>query len=32
METLSPEQIENTIKQTRRGEEANQQNQNPEME
>ena len=32
METLSPEQIENTIKQTRRGEEVNQQNQNPEME
>ena len=32
METLSPEQIENTIKQTRRGEEVNQQDQNPEME
>ena len=29
---LTPEQIENAIKQIRQGKEVNQQNQNPEME
>ena len=32
MENLTPEQIENTIKQIRKGKKVNQQNQNPEME
>ena len=32
MKNLTPEQIENTIKQIRQGKEVNQQNQNPEME
>ena len=32
MENLTPEQIENTIKQFKQGEEINQQNQNHEME
>ena len=32
MENLTPEQIENTIKQIRQGKEVNQQNQIPEME
>ena len=32
MENVTPEQIENTIKQIRQGKEVNQQNQNPEME
>ena len=32
MENVTPEQIENTIKQIRQGKEVNKQNQNPEME
>ena len=32
MENLTPEQIENTIKQIRQGKEVNRQNQTPEME
>ena len=32
MESVTPEQIENTIKQIGQGKEVNQQNQNPEME
>ena len=32
MENLTPEQIESTIKQIRKGKKVNQQNQNPEME
>ena len=32
MENLTPEQIENTIKQIRQGKEVNRQNQIPEME
>ena len=32
VENLTPQQIQNTIKQIRQGKEVNQQNQNPEME